>query len=48
MLLPLPLFDCCYANIFSLLSLQLAGEKWPWPEISLGAWKRLDNQKSKK
>jgi len=27
---------------------KLAGDKWPWPEISLGAWKRLGNQRSKK
>jgi len=25
----------------------LAGEKWPWPEILLGAWKRLGNRRSK-
>jgi len=26
----------------------LAGDQWPWPEIPLGAWKMVGNQRSKK
>jgi len=32
---------------FHIFCRPVAGEKWPQPEISLGAWKRLGNQKSK-
>jgi len=30
------------------VTVKLAGEKWPWPEIALGTWKRLGNQRSRK